>query len=397
MTKLVGLLILISTAPLALGSDAQQKAHAELLAQKYIIVDGHVDIPYRMLDKADDLSKRTKTGDFDYVRAKQGGLNAPFMSIYIPASYQSGGAFTLANQLMDMVEGFEKKWPNHFAVAHSVADVRALSKKGLVALPMGMENGAPVEGKLENLAHFYRRGIRYITLTHSKNNHICDSSYDTERKWNGLSPFGRQAIAEMNRLGIMVDVSHISDDTFEQVMEITKVPAIASHSSCRKFTPDFERNMSDQMIKRLAKNGGVIMINFGSSFLTHKARKKSDQVRAVIAAYLKQHQLERGSAEAKAYSKSYRAKHKEFADVSDVVDHIENVVKLVGIEHVGLGSDFDGVGDSLPTGLKDASFYPNLIFHLLKRGYQDKDIEKICSGNVLRVWTAVENYAATQP
>lgn len=375
-------------------TDEALKKKAKQLAQKYMIIDGHIDIPYRLLEQDDDISKRTEAGDFDYDRAKEGGLSAPFMSIYIPSRYQKGGAKDFADELIDMVEGFQKKWPTKYAVAHSTADVEAQFAKGLISLPMGMENGAPIEGSFQNLKHFYDRGIRYITLTHGKNNHICDSSYDDTDTWKGLSPFGKTLVPEMNDVGVMVDISHVSDDTFYQVMELSKVPVIASHSSCRHFTPNFERNMNDDMIKRLGKNGGVIMINFGSTFISGDLRKKADEGRAKVRVYMKENKLTRDSEEGKAYIKDYRAKHKAFADVTDVANHIDHVVKLIGVDHVGFGSDFDGVGDSLPTGLKDASYYPNLIFHLLKRGYSDSDIQKICSGNALRVWRAVEDYAA---
>ncbi len=388
--------VVASIAPV-LADDEAMRAHAEALAQKYIIVDGHVDIPYRLLEKDADISTETREGDFDYPRAKKGGLNAPFMSIYIPSKYEEGGAYALANQLIDMVEGFQKKWPDKFAVARSVADVRQQFAKGLISLPMGMENGSPIEGKLENVKYFHDRGIRYITLTHGKNNHICDSSYDPERKWHGLSPFGREVVAEMNRVGIMIDVAHISDDTFFQVIELTKVPVIASHSSCRHFTPGFERNMSDEMIQKLAAKGGVIMINFGSGFISAAVREKEDQARKTFMALLEEKKLAFDSEEARALRKEMEGKFTAYADVTDVADHIDHAVKLVGIDHVGLGSDFDGVGDSLPTGLKDVSYYPNLLFQLLKRGYTDADIEKLCGGNVLRVWSAVETYAAAQP
>lgn len=376
------------------ANDAELKAKATMLAKKFLIVDGHVDIPYRLQRRDADISKRTDHGDFDYERAKAGGLDAPFMSIYIPASYQAGGAKDFADNLIDLVESFEKRWGGKFKVAHNTAEVEATFKAGKIALPLGMENGAPIEGSMENLKHFYDRGIRYITLTHSKNNHICDSSYDAERKWYGLSPFGKKLIPEMNKLGIMIDISHISDDTFYQVMELTEVPVIASHSSCRHFTPNFERNMNDPMIKRLAKNGGVIMINFGSTFISHEVRSNSDKLRPMIRKYAEEHDLSWGDEKLTAYAKKIGEGYKRYADIEEVVDHIDHVVKLVGVDYVGLGSDFDGVGDSLPTGLKDASMYPNLIYHLLKRGYSEADIEKICSGNAMRVWKAVEAYAA---
>ncbi|XP_020907881.1 putative dipeptidase CPSG_01350 [Exaiptasia diaphana] len=289
------------------------------------------------------------------------------MSIYIPAEYQeTGGAKDFADSLIDMVEKFETDHPDKFDVVSSIDEVLAAKAAGKVALPLGIENGAAVEDDLANLEHFFNRGVRYITLTHSKNNQICDSSYEEpdNRKWNGLSPFGKEVVAEMNRLGIMIDISHVSDDAFYQVMELSQAPAIASHSSCRHFTPGFERNMDDEMIRKLAENGGVIQINFGSEELN-------------------------------AYIESYREQNPfPYATLDDVVAHIDHVVKLVGIDHVGLGSDYDGVGDSLPEGLKDVSEFPNLIEALLVKGYSDEDIEKILSGNVIRVWKAVEAKAA---
>ena len=371
------------------------KAKAFRLATETLVVDTHVDVPYRLFEEMEDISMRTTKGDFDYPRAKAGGLDAPFMSIYVPAELENNGAKERAEELIRMVEKFEADHPDKFAVARSRADVEAAFAAGKIALPMGMENGAPIEGDLANLKHFAERGIRYITLTHSKNNHICDSSYDTERKWQGLSPFGREVVAEMNRLGIMVDVSHISDDAFYQVMELSQAPAIASHSSCRKFTPGWERNMSDDMIRKLAEKGGVIQINFGSAFLTEAAQLQSTARWDAVRQFAEENGLPEDDERVEAFLDEHRATNPTiFADVSDVVAHIDHVVQIAGIDHVGLGSDFDGVGDSLPTGLKDASEIPNLIRGLLEAGYSDDDVRKILSGNLMRVWKEVDDVAA---
>ena len=380
-------------------------ARARELANRFIIVDGHVDLPYR-LEKSlnddgtvgEDVTTRTSKGDFDYPRAKEGGLDAPFMSIYIPAKYQKeGGAKALADKLIDMVEGIAKGAPDKFAVATSPKAVREDFAAGKISLPLGIENGAAIESDLANLKHFHERGVRYITLTHSKDNAICDSSYDETRTHKGLSEFGKQVVAEMNRLGVMIDVSHISDDTFEQVMTLSVVPVIASHSSCRHYTPGFERNMSDAMIEKLAAKGGVIMINYGSSFIDDAVRLERKKSWDALEAFAEANGIEQDDPRAKTFREEYESKHKlPFATVEQVADHIDHVRKLVGIDHVGLGSDFDGVGDSLPTGLKDASQLPNLLRVLLERGYSDEDIEKICSSNVLRVWQTVEDHAAKQ-
>jgi membrane dipeptidase len=376
----------------AINASASLEARAKALAQKFIITDGHIDVPYRLNNFAEDISQRTEGGDFDYVRAKAGGLNAPFMSIYIPAEREPRGTATsLADSLIDMVEQIAHQHPDKFAVATSVTDVREHFRKGLISLPMGMENGAPIAGKLSNLHHFYQRGVRYITLTHSKSNHICDSSYDEERKWNGLSPFGEQLVAEMNRIGMMVDVSHISDSAFYDVLRLSKAPVIASHSSCRKFTPGFERNMSDQMIIDLAKKGGIICINFGSSFLDSSYANTWTVGNMAINAYLQKHNIPRNSPDHYRYYEQYRKTHPA-GTVEDVVKHIDHVVQLVGVDYVGFGSDFDGVL-ALPKGLQDVSQYPNLIAALLKKGYSEEDIRKICGENFLRVWQAVEDVA----
>lgn len=381
--------------------DDPLRTKANELAQQFIITDGHVDLPYRLRVQNFRLEREylgipveTDKGDFDYVRAKAGGLDAPFMSIFIPASREDNGAKALADSLIDMVVGITQAHPDKFALAHSPAEVEANFKKGIVSLPMGMENGSPIERKLENVQYWHDRGIRYITLTHSKDNHICDSSYDTTGTWNGLSPFGEQVVREMNRVGIMVDISHVSDSTFWQVMEMTDVPCIASHSSCRKFTPGFERNMNDDMIRRLAANNGVMQINFGSTFLDGNISKQMDEKRAELTQLLEEKGLSYDDEEAKPVIDKFQEENEVLmADVKTVADHIDHVVSLVGVDHVGFGSDYDGVGDTLPTGLKDVSQYPNLIHELLKRGYTESDIEKICYKNVWRVWQAVEDAA----
>ncbi|WJG08742.1 dipeptidase [Aliiglaciecola sp. LCG003] len=364
------------------------------LAQSMILVDGHIDVPYRLQEKWVDVTKATADGDFDYPRAKAGGLNAPFMSIYIPASLDSSAQSTaLAHQLIDYVEAIVGRAPEKFAIAKTVADVEAQFAKGLISLPMGMENGSPIQGSLDNLRQFYQRGIRYITLAHSMSNHISDSSYDLRRKWKGLSPFGKQLVPEMNKLGIMVDISHVSDAAFYQAIELSSAPVIASHSSLRSFTPGFERNMDDDMLKALAANGGVIMINFGSTFVDQQSRAWRTKLSAQRDIVKQQHGED--SAEFKDYEAKYRqAAPFPYANVDTVIEHIEHVVKLVGIDHVGLGSDYDGVGDSLPVGLKDVSSYPNLVQGLLDKGYSEADIDKILGKNLLRVWRQVEQVAA---
>jgi len=373
--------------------DASQPDRAAQLARRLVIVDTHIDLPYRLTEKWDDVSQATEDGDFDYPRARRGGLDVAFMSIYVPASYQSdGGAKDLADELITSVEKLAADHPEKFAMVADVAGVGAGTGRERVMLALGMENGAPLEGELSNLQHFYDRGVRYITLAHSKSNRISDSSYDDDRQWNGLSPFGREVVAEMNRLGMMIDVSHLTDDAVNQILELSAAPVIASHSSCRKFTPGWERNLSDDLIRRLAEKGGVVQINFGSGFVDDAYRLKWLARYENLESYFEEHEIDPESEEGKAYSTEFRRNHPiERSTVERVADHIDHVVELVGVEYVGLGSDFDGLGDSLPEGLRDVSQYPNLIGVLLDRGYTEEEIELICSGNLLRVWGAVES------
>lgn len=229
-----------------------------------------------------------------------------------------------------------------------------------------------------------------MTLCHGKDNLICDSSYDNSRTWNGLSGWGRQVLDEMQKLGIMVDVSHVSDSAFYQIARYVRVPIIASHSSCRFFTPGFERNVSDDIIREIARLNGLVMVTFGSTFLDGKTASEYRERRQKYASLIQENKLIPDTREEIDFRREFdKTNPPVFADVSRVADHIDHIVRLVGIDYVGLGSDFDGVGDSLPAGLKDVSGYPNLIFHLLKRGYSEEDIYKICSGNLLRVWKEV--------
>ena len=390
--------LLVATLVLSNCSNKEEQLmeKANQLAQKFIITDGHIDTPWRMHKGGyEDLSVRTKGGDFDYIRAKKGGLDVPFMSIYVPATYQvTGGAKDKALELIGYVERITSDHPDKFEIAYNLSDAERIFEEGKVALPMGMENGAPLEGDLSNVEFFHKKGISYITLTHSEDNDICDSSYNLgERTHNGLSEYGAKVIREMNRVGIMVDISHVSDEAFYQAMDVTQVPAIASHSSARHFTPGFERNMSDEMIVRLAENGGVIQINFGSSFVTQDSREKRANNADLVTNYAKQNGLESNDPRVIEFAKKIALENPVFCDVTDVADHFDHVVKLVGIDHVAFGSDYDGVGDTLPYGLKDAASFPNLIYHLLKRGYSEEDIEKICYKNIWRVWKATEDFA----
>ena len=373
---------------------------AEQIAQDSLILDSHIDVPYRLWRQhlegleIDDISGSTD-GDFDFIRARKGGLNVPFFSIYLPASTQEDGtSHQMANELIDMVEDIVTLYPEKFILINSVADLGSITKKNIVGIALGMENGAPIQGDLSRVQYYFDRGIRYITLTHSKTNHISDSSYDENIQWHGLSEFGKNLIEEMNKVGIMVDISHVNDEAFYQAIEISQVPVIASHSSLRYFTPGFERNVDDAMLSKLAEKGGVIQINFGSSFISKRPRDYLVKMNSFLESRLGQN-LEEVSEQDIRETRSEFIENNPYpyASLDEVLDHFDRVVQLVGIDHIGIGSDYDGVGDTLPVGLKDVSTYPTLIQGLLERGYTRKDIQKILGGNLIRVWKEVEEYA----
>ena len=373
---------------------------AEQIAQDSLILDSHIDVPYRLWRQhlegleIDDISGSTD-GDFDFIRARKGGLNVPFFSIYLPASTQEEGtSHQMANELIDMIEDIVTLHPEKFILINSVADLGSITKKNIIGIALGMENGAPIQGDLSRVQYYFDRGIRYITLTHSKTNHISDSSYDENIQWHGLSKFGKSLIEEMNKVGIMVDISHVNDEAFYQAIELSQVPVIASHSSLRYFTPGFERNVDDAMLSKLAEKGGVIQINFGSSFISKRPRDYLVKMNSFLESRLGQNLEEVSEQDIRETRSEFIANNPyPYASLDEVLDHFDRVVQLVGIDHVGIGSDYDGVGDTLPVGLKDVSSYPALIQGLLERGYSREDIQKILGGNLIRVWKEVEEYA----
>jgi membrane dipeptidase len=374
-------------------TEAELRKRANQLAHEVLLLDTHLDTPFELQKRMQDISGRIEGGHFDYVRARQGGLDALFMAVYVSPEYEEkGGARAYADGTIDMIEGFARRWPDKFALAASIGEIRSGFGSGRVSILLGVENGSALEDDLGNVQHFYDRGVRYITLAHSKNNHICDSSFDDGPKWHGLSPFGKELIARMNRVGMMIDVSHVSDETFHQVLELSKAPVVATHSSCRCFTPGWHRNMSDDMIRLLAQKGGVMQINFGSMFVNPVVNAQFEKLRKEVLQHIQANHLQ-GEEWSRYVEQRWTQAQLGKARVGDVADHIDHVAKLVGVDHVGLGSDFDGVTE-VPEGLEDVSAYPNLIYELLKRGYGEQDIRKICGENFLHVWAAVETVAA---
>ena len=386
----------LTAAVLLVGCTDDPDDRAQSLAQRHLVVDTHIDAPYRLFREAADLGISVPAREFDFPSALRGGLDVAFMSIFTPArSADAGESRRLADELIDLVEGLAEKHPGKFAIVTCTEDVAQLRGPGRVALALGMENASPLEGTSEGLDHFVARGIRYVSLAHSKSNRYADSSYDLNERWDGLSELGKKTVRELNRRGVMIDISHLSDKAAWQVLELSTAPVIASHSSLRHFIPGFHRNMSDDMVKAVADGGGVVQINFGSGFVSDDARKWAMRRDAAMLAHFVG--LEPDAEARREFRETYAAEHPyPFATVDTVLDHIDRAAALAGIDHVGLGSDFDGVGDTLPIGLKDVGDFPNLVAGLLERGYDEDAIAKILGLNLMRVWREVEQYAPRQ-
>ena len=377
---------------LAAGSTAT----ARQLAQEALIVDTHIDSPSELQGQWKDLGKLTSSREFDYPRAREGGLDVAFMSIYTsPEEDRLGTARQVAHQQIESVEAMVGRHPDKFALLTSPGDLERLRAGNHVLLALGMENGAPLVDDLSQLAQFHARGVRYITLAHSTSNRLSDSSYDSNHQWQGLSPFGKEVVGEMNRLGIMVDVSHLSDAATAQAVALSRVPVIASHSGLRHFTPGFERNLSDELAKAIAAKGGVVQIVFGTGFVNPQAAADLQAKFVANAAFHARNatatQAGKPLEDKAAFDAEWNRTHPTPpTSIDAVVDQIDYGVKLIGIDHIGIGSDFDGVGGKLPEGLRNVADYPNLIAALQARGYKDDDLKKILGGNLLRVWSTVE-------
>jgi len=382
---------LAAEAPPSLATPA-----ARQLAQDAVIVDTHIDAPSELLKEWKDLGELTAGREFDYPKARDGGLDVAFMSIYTsPEEDETGKARQVANMQIDAVEAMVARHPERFAILRSPADIERLRAGSRVLLAMGMENGAPIGDDLAQLAKFQARGVRYITLAHSRSNRISDSSYDRNHQWQGLSPFGENVVAEMNRLGIMVDVSHLSDDAERDAIRVSRMPVIASHSAFRHFTPGFERNISDEIAKAVAAKGGLGQIAFGIRFIHPKAAPGLGGLFGGAGAPAQTNAEAKAAGrpleDASAFEKKWDADHPvPSTSIDAVLDEIDYGVRLIGIDHIGLGSDFDGVAGALPEGLRSVADYPKLVAGLQARGYPDADIRKILGGNLLRVWAAVD-------
>lgn len=392
-TRILAALITLACAPVAHAAEATPVARK--LAQDAVIVDTHIDAPTQLMKEWVDLGAE-QAREFDYPKARAGGLDVAFMSIYTsPGQDEDGSAWNIANRMIDAVDSLALRHPGKYAVLRSPRDVDRLRRGGRILLPMGMENGAPIGSDLGKLKFFFDRGVRYITLAHSANNRIADSSYARTKKWNGLSPFGRDVVAEMNRLGMMIDVSHLSDAAVAQSVELSRAPVVATHSALRHFTPGFERNLSDELAKAIAAKGGVIQIPFGNAFVDPKSAAKTQAYFVAYGEFERERAAGRTTKTEDEFDAEWDKAHPPFTvRIEAVLDQIDYGVKLVGIDHIGIGSDFDGVSGALPEELKTVADFPNLIAGLQARGYRDADIRKILGGNLLRAWRAVEDEAA---
>jgi membrane dipeptidase len=377
----VVLLILLLALPVAMAQnkpannaddDAKLRERAAKLQHASIVIDTHNDITSAITDDGFDIGARDTSGknQTDIPRMKEGGLKAEFFAIYVAAKYaKEGGSARRAMEMIDGVYEQARRHPESLEMASGADDIRRIHKSGRIAALMGIEGGHAIEDSLPALRLFYKLGVRYMTLTHTNSNNWADSAggigNPPQIRHHGLSEFGKEVVREMNRLGMMVDISHVGDETFQDVIEVTQSPVIASHSSCRALT-NVPRNLTDEMLKALAKNGGVIQINFYNGFINTEYAKPGNPV---------------------------PTKSAQTATLDMLMAHFEHAIKIAGIDHVGIGSDFDGVDGLLPPGMEDISKLPTITYELLKRGHSEADVKKVLGENLLRVLAENERVA----
>jgi len=394
---LLKVLLVCGLAAVPLFSSQRPPAEAERTAEKVlqqaIIIDTHADTPQMMLDEGYDLAQPDSPFMVSIPKMRRGHLGAEFFSIWVDVTWPKQDLIHRALDLIDAVDEQVGRHSDVLGMATTADEIVRVHLQGKLAVLMGVEGGHIIEDDLRALDIYYRLGVRYMTLTHTANTDWADSSGDRP-KGNGLTDFGKQVVERMNRLGMMVDISHVSDKTFYDTLGVSKAPVIASHSSCRALC-DVPRNMSDDMIRALAKNGGVIDINFYSGFLSQAYADAYKKIE-------KQLDTELAAARARYASQGNRLPYLEEVKIEQsltkdlpvpsytvIADHIDHAVQVGGIDHVGLGSDFDGI-DSVPKGMEDASKLPDLVRELARRGYSEQDLKKILGGNLLRVMRQVE-------
>ncbi|HEX3703389.1 MAG TPA: dipeptidase [Vicinamibacterales bacterium] len=379
------------------GASDAVTPHAKQVHDRAIVIDSHDDTTQRLLsEKGFDIGARHANGNIDIPRMREGGLDALFFSIWVPSDLTGPPAVKKAMDLIDSVRQAVRTHPNDLMLATTAADIRRAAGEHKIAALMGMEGGHMIDNDLGLLRNYAALGVRYLTLTHFKNNDWADSSTDKPAH-NGLTPFGKEVVHELNRLGVMVDISHVADKTFYDAIAASTAPVIASHSSCRAISYH-ARNMTDDMLRALAKNGGVVMINYEVSFLSEEYRVASDKQNGDVVTQLNAMSKKCGGDEACSTLESARInteamKSGKLPTVTwdKIIEHIDHAVKVAGVDHVGLGSDFDGA--TMPIGMEDATKLPKITDALLKKGYSEADVTKILGGNLLRVMEAVEHAA----
>ena len=392
--------LLAVTLPLTAQNTPVNPKTAEAVHDSAIVIDTHADTPQRLVDDNYDLADQLNGGNLNFESAKKGNLSAEFFSIWVEPDLYKGHDARRTLELIDAVYQQAAKHPDRMQMAYSPADIEAAHREHKLAALMGIEGGHSIENSLGLLRDYYRLGVRYMTLTWSNSLDWANSSGDEGKPGvphnpDGLTPFGKEVVLEMNRLGMMVDISHVADDTFWAAIKTTKAPVIASHSSARAIC-NAPRNMTDDMLRAVAKNGGVVQVNYYSGFISQAYRD---------ASIAQQPEVEKATAELKA---KFAAEGKQvtygdleklqrqYADriprppLSALIDHIDHIAKVAGVDHVGLGSDFDGVSGQLPAGIDSAADLPKITAALLERGYSAEDCHKILGGNLLRVFGEVE-------
>jgi membrane dipeptidase len=402
MMRLLPILLagaLISTAAAAPAQTPERRV--ERVLAKTPIIDGHNDLPWEIRDAYDfwrkpldldsDTSRLEARLQTDLPRMKRGGVGAQFWSVWIPADLKGDEAIRVTLEQIDILHRMVRRYPGRLGMASTAADIRRIRKTGRIASLIGVEGGHQIGNNPAALRQFHALGARYMTLTHSKNNDWADSATD-DPVHDGLTPFGRAMIGEMNRLGMMVDLSHVSPKTMHDVLTVTKAPVIFSHSNARALM-DHARNVPDDVLKRIPANGGVVMVNFFPGFLSEPYRRRAAERDAEDARLknLYSGQPERRAAALAAWDSAHPPVE---VPLGIVADHIEHVRRLAGIDHVGIGSDFDGISGTAPKGLEGVEAYPALLAELARRGWSDSDLGKLAGGNILRVMERAEAVAS---
>jgi membrane dipeptidase len=376
-------------------SEVKMTDEARQIHREALLIDGHNDLPYQYREKKDlsfasiDIARPQPALHTDIPRLRQGGVGAQFWAAYVStATMKDGTAVKQTLEQIDVIHRFVRRYPDTFEMAYGVDDIRRVRKAGKIASLIGVEGGHSIDNSLGVLRMYYALGVRYMTLTHTETLDWADSATDKPKN-HGLSAFGKDVVREMNHLGMLVDLSHVSADVMKQAIEVSSAPVIFSHSSAYALAPHV-RNVPDDVLKMVAKNGGVVMVNFYPGFITPEGARASKDA---FAMYRKLRESIKDDKELELAMKEWGKDHPiPRGSVHTVVDHIEHIIKVAGVDHVGIGSDFDGI-NAVPKQLEDVSCYPHITQELLNRGHKKDEILKILGGNLLRVFRAAEKVA----